>query len=117
MMPTRRVQLVSTKPEREAEIQSKIAKVKDNGSDSTIAAQAVEQFPSTFRHTNRTEKRRDDSGTQEMIFFLLSKLCGTYHCRLVAPVKEDAQFGEHKLRRFMGDYVSVITGRIFFMKF
>ena len=34
-----------------------IAKVEENPSDSMITAQAVEQFPSTFRQTNRRANR------------------------------------------------------------
>ena len=48
-MGTRRVQLVSTKSERKAVIQWMLAKVQENGSDSTIATQAVEHFPDIFR--------------------------------------------------------------------
>ena len=38
------------------------SEVEENGFDSTIAAQAVEQFPGIFRQTynKQTEKRPDD---------------------------------------------------------
>ena len=45
MMQPRRVQLVSTKSQRKAVLQSMIAKVGEDVTDSRIAAQTVDQFP------------------------------------------------------------------------
>ena len=56
-MASRRVSLVSTKSERKAVVQWMLAKVEKNGSDSTIAAHAVEQFPDIFRQTSRRTNR------------------------------------------------------------
>ena len=59
MMPSRRVQLVSTKSERKAVIQWMVAQVEENGSDCKIAAQVVDQFPSIFIQTNRRANREN----------------------------------------------------------
>ena len=118
-MATRRVQLVSTKSERKSVIQWMLTKVEENGSDSTIPAQAVEQSPSIFSLISRRakkEKARRSRKTRNN-FFLLSKLCRINYCRLVVVVNEDALFVEDKLRHFMGEVASVIGGRMFFMKF
>ena len=56
-MATRRVQLFSTKSERKSVIQWMLANVEENGSESMIAAQAVEQFPDIFKQTSRSANR------------------------------------------------------------
>ena len=44
-MPPRRVQLVSTKSQRKAVLQWMITKAGEDGTDTRIAAQAVDQSP------------------------------------------------------------------------
>ena len=56
-MQPRRVQLVSTKPQREAVVQWMIAKIEDDGTDTRIADQKVEYFPNLFKQTNRRSNR------------------------------------------------------------
>ena len=48
MILTRRVELVSTNSERKALMQWMVSKLEENESDDEIAAEAIEQFPSTF---------------------------------------------------------------------
>ena len=58
MILTRRIQLVSTNSERKALMQWMVSKLEENGSDNKIAAEAIEQFPSTFRKAHRRENRK-----------------------------------------------------------
>ena len=74
-------------------------KVEENGSDSTIAAQAVEKFPSIFRQTNRRanqEKAQRWWTTRNYFLSAIETVRGINHCPLVAVLNENAQFVENK---------------------
>ena len=56
-MPSRRVQLISTKSKRKAVLQWMIAKFEEDGTDKRITAHAVGQFPNMFKQNNSRENR------------------------------------------------------------
>ena len=72
------------------------AKDGESGTDTRIAAQAVDQFPNIFKQTNwrANREKRDNGGRQKMNFCLRSKLRETNFCRLLQVVNGEVQFGE-----------------------